>query len=121
MTQDYTLMVCQGHEELRDIAIETRSSVDNLNKNLAMFIERSDECDKRIRNLELNGAKVSQTNAKDIEILKSDVDILKSKEDVRKGIEKQAIKTAALVGGIISCVISSIIAIVCVIIPLLMS
>ena len=89
MTQDYTPMVCQGHEELRDIAIETRSSVDNLNKNLAMFIERSDECDKRIRNLELNGAKVSQTNAKDIEILKSDVDILKSNEDVRKGIEKR--------------------------------
>ena len=117
MTQDYTLMVCQGHEELRDIAIETRSSVDNLNKNLAMFIERSDECDKRIRNLELNGAKVSQTNAKDIEILKSDVDILKSKEDVRKGIEKQAIKTAALVGGIISGIISF----VCVIIPLLLS
>ena len=110
-------MVCQGHEELRDIAIETRSSVDNLNKNLAMFIERSDECDKRIRNLELNGAKVSQTNAKDIEILKSDVDILKSNEDVRKGIEKQAIKTAALVRGIISGVISF----VCVIIPLLLS
>ncbi|HJJ49916.1 MAG TPA: hypothetical protein O0X01_00100 [Methanocorpusculum sp.] len=110
-------MVCQGHEELRDIAIETRSSVDNLNKNLAMFIERSDECDKRIRNLELNGAKVSQTNAKDIEILKSDVDILKSNEDVRKGIEKQAIKTAALVGGIISGIISF----VCVIIPLLLS
>lgn len=109
-------MVCQGHEELRDIAIETRSSVDNLNKNLAMFIERSDECDKRIRNLELNGAKVSQTNAKDIEILKTDVDLLKSNEDVRKGIEKQAIKTAALVGGIISGVISF----VCVIIPLLM-
>ena len=116
MTQDYTPMVCQGHEELRDIAIETRSSVDNLNKNLAMFIERSDECDKRIRNLELNGAKVSQTNTKDIEILKSDVDLLKSNEDVRKGIEKQAIKTAALVGGIISGVISF----VCVIIPLLM-
>lgn len=116
MTQDYTPMVCQGHEELRDIAIETRSSVDNLNKNLAMFIERSDECDKRIRNLELNGAKISQTNAKDIEILKSDVDILKSNEDVRKGIEKQAIKTAALVGGIISGIISF----VCVIIPLLM-
>lgn len=116
MTMDYTPMVCQGHEELRDIAIETRSSVDNLNKNLAMFIERSDECDKRIRNLELNGAKVSQTNAKDIEILKSDVDLLKSNEDVRKGIEKQAIKTAALVGGIISGVISF----VCVIIPLLM-
>lgn len=116
MTQDYTPMVCQGHEELRDIAIETRSSVDNLNKNLAMFIERSDDYDKRIRNLELNGAKVSQTNAKDIEILKSDVDILKSNEDVRKGIEKQAIKTAALVGGIISGVISF----VCVIIPLLM-
>lgn len=116
MTPDYTPMVCQGHEELRDIAIETRSSVDNLNKNLAMFIERSDECDKRIRNLELNGAKVSQTNAKDIEILKSDVDLLKSNEDVRKGIEKQAIKTAALVGGIISGVISF----VCVIIPLLM-
>jgi len=116
MTQDYTPMVCQGHEELRDIAIETRSSVDNLNKNLAMFIERSDECDKRIRNLELNGAKVSQTNTKDIEILKLDVDLLKSNEDVRKGIEKQAIKTAALVGGIISGVISF----VCVIIPLLM-
>jgi hypothetical protein len=116
MTQDYTPMVCQGHEELRDIAIETRSSVDNLNKNLAMFIERSDDYDKRIRNLELNGAKVSQTNAKDIEILKSDVDLLKSNEDVRKGIEKQAIKTAALVGGIISGVISF----VCVIIPLLM-
>ena len=121
MTQDYTLMVCQGHEELRDIAIETRSCVDNMNKNLSMFIEESHENGKRIRYLELNGAKVSQTNAKDIEILKADVDILKSNEDVRKGIEKQAIKTAAIVGGIISCVISSIIAIVCVIIPLLLS
>lgn len=95
-------MICAGHEELRDIATETRADVKHCNEMLQAAIHRMEECDKRVRHLEINGAAISQQNAKDLKEIKDRVDTIESKFDIIKGAEKQATKISAVVAILIS-------------------
>lgn len=74
---------CQGHEELRDIALETSNNLKHLkdelhvsNANISRFMEELSKCNQRITNLEINGAKLSQMNALDIVELRDEIEKL---------------------------------------------
>jgi archaellum component FlaC len=89
-------------EELRDITTETRADVRHMNETLKMFIARMEECDQRVRNLEIYGGTLSQKSAKEIDSLENRVNNIESDFDIIRGAEKQAGRVAAIVAGIIS-------------------
>lgn len=75
---------CQGHEELRDIALETRNDVKHLTEELRHYMARKDHqdelMDSRITYLELNGAKISQENRVNVAALTERVIVLEKCE-----------------------------------------
>jgi len=94
--------ICMGHEELRDIVTETKTDVKHQTEIIQSAIHRMEECDKRVRNLEINGAAISQNNAKSLKIIETRIDKVESKFDIIKGAEKQATKISAVVAILIS-------------------
>ncbi|CAK0771207.1 hypothetical protein CCP3SC15_420012 [Gammaproteobacteria bacterium] len=69
MTEEQRL-VCNGHQELREIALETRNDVRHMTDEIRMYMQRKDREEEalkaRVAYLELNGAKISQENAANI-------------------------------------------------------
>jgi hypothetical protein len=93
---------CAGHDELREIAIETRKDIQHLNVTMQDYVRILTKCEERVRHLEINGATICQKNATDLIDLEKRVDVVESNFDVIKGTEKQAGKVAALVAFLIS-------------------
>jgi len=105
---DERTVTCSGHDELREIAVETRKDIQYLNITIQDLIKLLRQCDERIRYLEANGANISQKNAKDLTNLEKRVDVVESNFDVIKGAEKHAGKVAALVAGIVSLIVAAV-------------
>lgn len=75
-------VMCEGHQELRDIVIETRSDVKHIREALDKGTETMNDHDKRI-------------------------DVLESKEDQRKGFEKSVKAIATARAALVSIAISA--------------
>jgi hypothetical protein len=76
MTEEKSSSICSGHQDLRDIVIETRTVVLDIRNCIKRLEECGESQEGRIRYLEINGAGVSQQNAKDIEAVDGRVKIL---------------------------------------------
>lgn len=109
---------CKGHEELRDIALATSNNLKHLrdelhtsNENINRFMTALAECNKRITDLEINGAKISQNTAKDLCILKEEFDILSTDVAIIKNDRGWSYRIASYVLGIFSGLVVGIVVI----------
>ena len=109
---------CEGHEELRDIALATSNNLKHLrdelhtsNENVNRFMAALSECNRRITELEVNGAKISQNTAKDLYVLKEEFDDLSRDVAVMKNDSGWSYRIASYVLGIFSGLIVGIVVI----------
>lgn len=99
-------LMCEGHEELRDLVIEMKGEIKHLNLTIENFLRLYEGVDGRVRSLEIHGAKISQENAEDITAISCrlrEIDVVLGNI---KGQQEQASKDAAKNAGIISAIIS---------------
>jgi hypothetical protein len=71
---DRDKVICDGHQELRDIVIETRTDIKYIRESIDRINNNLDVQEKRLGYLEVNGAKISQDNAKDIKLVSARVE-----------------------------------------------
>lgn len=107
---------CDGHEELRDIALATSNNLKHLrdelhksNENVNRFMAALSECNRRITELEVNGAKISQNTAKDLYILKEEFENLSTDVVIMKNDNRWSYRIASYLLGIFSGLVVGII------------
>lgn len=97
-----THIICQGHEELRDIALGTRNDVKHLTETVQRFITQLEGLELRVWTLEMNGAKISQDNAAGLKELCKRVDEIETFVSGHAAASREASKIAAIIAGGIS-------------------
>jgi hypothetical protein len=97
-------VVCTGHEELRDIALGTRNDVKHLNEAVQRFIAQMENHEGRIREIEIQGSKISQDNSETIREISKRVDTVEEFVDGHRAAAAETSKIAAIVAGVVSTV-----------------
>jgi len=95
------LDTCANHDELLKVAVKTASNVESLTEQVKTFLELYKGVDDRVRDLQINGARISQDNSKEIKVIVSRVDTLENDKSQRQGAEREAAKIGAIVGSVI--------------------
>ena len=100
---------CDGHEELRDIALETSNDLKHLkeelhvsNTNITRFMSALDDSNKRITYLEIHGAKISQDTAEDVALLREEFEVISKDVALQKNDSGWTCRISSYVLGIIS-------------------
>jgi hypothetical protein len=109
------MVVCDGHQELRDIVIETRTDVRYIKESIDRLNHCLGETEQRVSYLELNGANISRQNAADLKVLDKKVDKIEKTcltADVEHKVEKSWVDNTyakiGIVGGLAASIVFGI-------------
>lgn len=94
--------LCAGHNELFTVALNTQRDVKHLNETLQQFLTKLENQEARIRDLEINGAKISRDNARELKEVSKRVDCLEEFMDGHQAADVQTGKMAAIIAGVVS-------------------
>lgn len=98
--------ICPGHEELRTIVIQTQIEVKHLAEAITRTLEKMEELDENVRDLQIHGAKISQDNAENLKELTKRVKFVEDFVEGHKAATAESAKIAAGVATVISLVIA---------------